>query len=461
MLPLRQLTSPPKQGLRRDLGFYELVTLAVSSIGPLFSIMAAAGVILVDAGGHVFWLLGLAALPFASSTLIFQLLNQHFPNVGASYHWCRKVLGLKVARFQSWIIVVAYFVSLPPIVLPAAQYTVGLMRLSWAQDRVAMSLAISGWAAVAALILTRRPGVMARATAVLLALELSGAAVLVVIGFGRLGTLHTVGPTPPFHIAGLFAGLVTAATIMDGWEVDSYASGESKRPRQDPGIAGMLGFSVALVIYGLVFWLMAHEMPITQWGSTNPFLLWINRLDSATGVIGSVAVLSSTIASLWLTTYILSRALFVMGRDGLLPQNVSSLNAHGTPGWAVGAILTAVWLVAMGEVWTLSLARIIGVVLAIAGFFIIMEFFLDSCTAAVFLLQYHRKFLHSRVPHMHGTMKVVAVGTAALWMAYLGGFLWYGPGMTSRSVDWVIGVVLAIGIGFMAISTGARSKVGP
>ena len=434
--------------LRRDFALFDLVTLSLSSIGPVFSVMAAGAVLLVDSGGHVIWLIGLAAIPFVSSSFIFRLLNQHFPDVGASYHWCRKVLGVRMSRFQSWIIVVAYFVSIPPIILPAANYTLGLLRLNWDHNRMVLTLAISAWVMVVGFILTRRSGVMARVTTTLLALELVGVLILVTTGIIRWPVLHVATVLPPVRPAGIFAALVISATIMDGWEIDSYASGESKRPLRDPGIAAIIGLSAAVCIYMALFWLMAHELPHVQWAQANPFQGWTRRLDPGMNVVGIIAALASTVGSLWLTTFILARALFVMGRDGLLPRELFSVNRQGTPSYAITVILIPAWLVVIAEIWTLSLARIIGVVLAIAGFFLIMEFFLDSLTATVFLLKRHQTLLPHHAFHGHQTMKFVAIVTTGVWIIFLVGFLWYGPRMVSPSIDWVIGIVLVVGLLF-------------
>ena len=133
--------------LRKTLSLADLSSLSVSSVGPAFSISAAAGVMAGYSGSYSLLAILLIALPFLLSSVVFRLLNQHFPQAGASYHWSARVLGARASRFQGWIVLLAYFASLPPIVLPAAQYTIALAHPQWHGNAFAQLVCGTFWIA--------------------------------------------------------------------------------------------------------------------------------------------------------------------------------------------------------------------------------------------------------------------------------------------------------------------------
>ncbi|TRM89018.1 APC family permease, partial [Sulfolobus sp. A20-N-G8] len=96
----------------------DLVPLSTSSVAPTFSIAAAYGVMVSLAGPQAIMATFLTAVPFLLVALIFRQFNLHFPHAGASYHWGCKILGKKFGAFQAWVVTLAYFLSIPPIVIP-------------------------------------------------------------------------------------------------------------------------------------------------------------------------------------------------------------------------------------------------------------------------------------------------------------------------------------------------------
>ena len=65
----------------------DLSGLSIASVGPLFSVAAAGSVLLSLAGTAVIWAILAIAIPFIFSSWLFRMLNTHYPNTGASYHW--------------------------------------------------------------------------------------------------------------------------------------------------------------------------------------------------------------------------------------------------------------------------------------------------------------------------------------------------------------------------------------
>jgi amino acid transporter len=117
----------PERHLRQSFHIWDLVPLSVSSVGPLFSVAATGGVMAAQAGWWTLPAIGILALPFIVSSFVFRLLNRHFPHAGASYHWSGRIIGRKASRYQAWVLILAYFLSIPPIAIPASSYTLALV----------------------------------------------------------------------------------------------------------------------------------------------------------------------------------------------------------------------------------------------------------------------------------------------------------------------------------------------
>src|SRR5580658_4954759 len=118
---------PGRRELVQSFHLRDLVPLSVSSVGPMFSVAATGGVMAAEAGWWTLPAIAILAVPFIISSFVFRLLNRHFPQAGASYHWSARVIGRGVSRYQAWILILAYFFPIPPIAIPASTYTLALV----------------------------------------------------------------------------------------------------------------------------------------------------------------------------------------------------------------------------------------------------------------------------------------------------------------------------------------------
>ena len=439
--------------LLRSFQLLDLTSLSISSVGPLFSIAATGGVMAAASGWWTLPAIGLIAIPFVISAFVFRLLNRHFPHAGASYHWAARVLGRRPARFQAFVLLLAYFGSIPPIIIPAATYTRVLVAPGWHAPPVALLGLSAFWVLFALVPLLSGGRPTARLTQAFLLLELISIAAIAVLAIRAWPRLHVPFHPGPLPIGGVLVTAIVASTILDGWEIDSYAAEESHRPRADPGTAGIIGALVALAIYALLFPLMLGETPLHLLAhATNPMSVWGHRLVPGAPWVILVPVLASTAGGLWLTSFILTRALYAMARDGLLPRQLARLSRRRVPSVAILGALGAALLVTAGETLFPSVASFFSLVLASAGFFLTLEFFLDSLTASVFLTRGHHGDVRERLSaHQHRALQLAAVGSSTLLLAFLAGFLVLGPHVIGGGIDLVIGVLLVCGVAFMVL----------
>lgn len=428
----------------------DLIPLSVSSVGPMFSVAATGGVMAADAGWWTLPAIAVLALPFIVSSFVFRLLNRHFPSAGASYHWSARIIGRSVSRYQAWILILAYFLSIPPIAIPAGSYTLALIAPHTHFSPVVQLATTMFWVAFAAvpLLLGARP--TARVTQVFFVVEMVS-----LLTFGVIGVVSLPRLAVPVHfgrppIGGILVVAVIAATILDGWEIDSYAAEESRRPRSDPGIGGIVGAVGALLFYAVLYPLMLGETPLRSLaGSVDPLATWAQRLVPGAAWTMLVPILLSTAGGLWLTSFILTRALYAMGRERLVPSVFGRLNRHRVPWVAIAVSLGTATAVVAVQVLFASLASFFNLVLSGAGFFLLAEFFLDSLTASVFLTTGHRRLPDVALrPHSHRLLLLGSVLSSAVMGFLLVAFFVYGPRAIGRGVDVTFAVLLGAGLVF-------------
>ncbi|MGD0558994.1 MAG: APC family permease [Streptosporangiaceae bacterium] len=428
----------------------DLVPLSVSSVGPMFSVAATGGVMAAEAGWWTLPAIAILAVPFIISSFVFRLLNQHFPHAGASYHWSARIIGRGVSRYQAWILILAYFFSIPPIAIPASSYTLSLIAPGYHAPAVVQMGVTLFWIGFAAVPLLCGGRPTARITQAFFALEMVS-----LVAFGVVGALSWHRLSVPIHfgappIGGILIVAVVAATILDGWEIDSYAAEESKRPRDHPGVGGIIGALGALVFYGILYPLILGETPLHLLAnSTDPLAVWSQRLVPGEPWVMLVPILASTAGGLWLTSFILTRALYAMGRERLVPAGFAKLNRHRVPHVAIISSLGLAAVVCALQLFVSSLGSFFDLVLSAAGFFLLAEFFLDSVTGVVFLSVGHKRLPDAQLrPHGHPVLLAGALFSSVVMGSLLVAFFIYGPEAIGGGIDQTLAVLLGLGFAF-------------
>ncbi len=436
-----------KDGLRQVFGLGDLLPLSVSSIGPIFSVAATGGVLAAVAGWWALPAIVILAIPFIISSFVFRMLNRHFPHSGASYHWSARVIGRTFSRYQAWILILAYFTSIPPIAIPAAQYTLSLVAPGYhAPATLIMGITVF-WICFAAIPLLMGARPTAIITKIFFIVEM-----ISLLAFGIIGVAKLHSTALPVHfgtlpIGGMMIAAVVAATILDGWEIDSYAAEESRRPRHDPGKSGIVGAFLALGFYAILYPLMFAETPMhTLIGSSDPLALWAGRIIPGQSWIILIPILLSTAGGLWLTTYILTRALYAMGRENLIPRAFGKTNRHQVPYAATLIVFGATIAVVTMQLFISSFSSFFKLILSSAGFFLLTEFFLDSLTAVVFLTVGHRRLPDVQIfPHEHRWLLAASIFSSAIMAFLLVAFFFYGPRAIGSQIDTVVLSLIGIG----------------
>ncbi len=377
--------------------FLDLSALSTSSVAPAFSIAASYGVIAYYLGFYSIMGIIIVFPIYLFASLLFRRFNKLFPNAGASYHWGNKIVSKKYGSFQAWVITLAYFFSIPPIIIPAGEYTdvllynMGIINYSTYISDYTVFIIGSFWVLITiiASILGARP--TARLTELFLFIEIFIISLFIVIALFYLPghIVNSINFKWYFNLNAIFKkpysfmlAFPIIATIMDGWEIDSYASEESSNKTKWPGTTGIIGFIFVFIIYIVTMTLMDAETPMKLLSiSIDPLATWSQYIFPRYSFIMDIAVISSTASSLWLTTYILSRAWYAMTRDKLFPNLFGYTHKkYGTP-WS-NLILIAISAEAINSLMLFlpSLENFFAELLSISGIFLMLEFAIDSFT---------------------------------------------------------------------------------
>ncbi len=428
--------------------FIDLSALSTSSVAPAFSIAASYGVIMLYLGLYSIMAIIITFPVWLGSAILFRKFNRLYPNAGASYHWGNMVVSKRYGSMQAWIITLAYFFSIPPIVIPAGEYTAvllyntGIISYTIYHSTITIFLLGSGWIIITliASILGARP--TARLTEIFLVLELSIIAAFVVIAIYFLPG-HVINTVSPGWFIGFgiilkepykfMLAFPVIATIMDGWEIDSYASEESVNRAKWPGTTGIIGLIAVFAIYLVTLTLMDIETPINLLSaSLDPLATWSRYIIPKYSFIMDIAVIASTASSLWLTTYILSRAWYAMSREQLFPKQFGYLNKTRRSPYAnlIMIMVTAESINAV-MLFVPSIETFFAELLSISGIFLMMEFGIDAFTGIYLYL--HRKNIN---------MKHIYLGISIF--SFSGFFIMILFGIITNTFFMVLVVILII-----------------
>jgi amino acid transporter len=134
-------------------------------------------------------------------------------------------------------------------------------------------------------------------------------------------------------------------------------------------------------------------------------------------------VLVSTSSTLWTTILYLSRSVYAMGRDGVLPSALGRLDARREPLWALAAVGVLVTLCEMVTGFSPTAADALGAVLNASSVFLGLLFIL-SAAAAVQMFRGRREALLGGVAApMLGGLALTGVMAATILLE--DGFLAY------------------------------------
>jgi amino acid transporter len=319
------------------LGLFDVSVLASAAMGPAYSLATTMGPMVAAAGAYATLSLALLAGVMLCIALSFAQLSRVMPNAGSSFSWIASAFGRGSGTYAAWLLLLSNYFATMTTALPAATYTLDLFAPHLATSPAWNAGIGALWILASTLLLYFGLGPTAIMTAIFLVSELlvvaaSAIAALVVHPASEhLATAPLVLPNP---LAGIVTAMVLGIWMTDGWEVSASASEEASGPAETPGRGGVLALVVTAVVLLLAMGAYLHVGSVAGFSAnqTDAMSYVADRLGGPVWHIAIVAtVLVSTAATLWTTVLYLSRSVYAMGRDGVLPRTFGRLDRRSMP----------------------------------------------------------------------------------------------------------------------------------
>jgi len=341
------IESAERKGLTRSLGGLQLLMLGVGAvIGTGIFVLTAVGA--ERAGPGLLLSFTIAAAVCAFAALAYAELAAMVPVAGSAYTYSYVVIGEFVAWLVGWNLILEYAVAGAAVAVGWSGYMTGLlhsMGFDLPLTLKAGMFAVQGGGvnliAVAAvvtvtglLILGTRES--AYLTSVLVFVKLLALGAFIVIAVPKIdwSNFH---PFMPYgfgstEVDGVSKGVMAAAALVFfayiGFDAVSTAAEETRNPNRNVPIGLIGSLVVCTIIYVLVAAGAVGTTPYTELaGNTEPLASILRTLGFPT--VGNLVALAAIVA---LPTVVLmmifaqTRILFVMSRDGLLPDRLSTVH---------------------------------------------------------------------------------------------------------------------------------------
>lgn len=464
--PAVDSTAPRR--LWRSLSLLDLFVLSSSSMAPAYSLAAVMGLVVAVAGLGAPLAMIVSTLPIALIAVGFMRLSASHPSAGAAYSWARIAFGDRVGWFTAMLVILAYYFGTIATALPSAVYTLNFALPRLATSPLALGLVGTFWIAFSVyfLIIGARP--TARLSAAFLYFELAAIGLLAALAFfhpftgtprsGPLSMALTLGTS---GWSGLITGAVLAIWISAGWEISNYSSEEASGPPLSPGWGALLGLlgtmavvwlcTTAFLRVGTVAGFSTHQEDALAYVAARLGGGWISVLMTA-------AVLVSSAAALWTTMLSLSRGIFAMARDGLLPRSLAAVHPrYGSPTASILAVGIPCAVVMLGSGLVSSAQHTLETVVAVSSIFLGGTFIAGGFACAYLYLK------ENQAGERHLLSGVVAPAVGSLWtLAFLIYDVWTQQGRFLQAIivmGLIVALLFAVAAGRWA--AGARAEASP
>jgi len=355
-----------KKGLSAgSVGLIGAIVIGVSCIAPAYTLSGALGPTVAEVGTHLPAIFLVGFIPMLLVAFGYRELNRAMPDSGTSFTWATRAFGPWVGWMAGWGLIAATVVVLSNLAGIAVDFFYLMLSQIFGNNPDIAGLAgnpfINVATCLAFILAATWISYRDMQTTQKLQYWLVGFQVLVLVGFGIAAWVHisngsAFNPTPvtldwfnPFAVtsfSAFAAGLSLSIFIFWGWDVTLTMSEETKGSRSTPGRAATLTVVIIVVLYLFV---AVASIAYAGLGTTgvglgnpdiqgNAFFALAGPALGPFAILMSIAVLSSSAASLQSTFVSPARTLLAMGHYGALSPKFAQISPRFfTPGYATVA----------------------------------------------------------------------------------------------------------------------------
>jgi amino acid transporter len=353
-----------------SIGLLGATVIGISCIAPAYTLTASLGPTAAAVGTQMPGIFLVGFLPMLLVALGYRELNNAMPDSGTSFTWATRAFGPWIGWLGGWGLIVATVVVLSNL----AGVAVDFLYLAIGQifnnpdlaDLTSASVSILGKDVPVLNILTCLVFMVAAVyisyrgmeTTKSLQYWLVGFQLVVLVWFSIAAIVHfadgsAFDATPfsldwfnPFAVptfSAFAAGVSLSIFIFWGWDVTLTMNEETKNPEKTPGRAATLTVGIIFVLYILVAVasLMFSGIGTGELGlgnediSGNVFAALAGPIMGPFAILLSLAVLSSSAASLQSTFVGPARTMLAMGHYQAFPKRFASISPRfKSPGFA-------------------------------------------------------------------------------------------------------------------------------
>jgi len=366
-----------KKGLSAGtVGLIGAVVIGISCIAPAYTLTAALGPTVSEVGFQVPGIILLGFIPMLLVAFGYRELNRRMPDSGTSFTWAARAFGPWVGWLAGWGLIAATILVLSNLAGIAVEFLFLLIAQITGNAEIA-DLAFNPFINVAVCLLFMLGATFVSyrdmQTTQKLQYFLVGFQVLVLVIFSVAAFVHVAqgnafdaSPVElswfsPFAVgsfSAVVAGLSLSIFIFWGWDVTLTMNEETKNPEKTPGRAATLTVVTIVVLYLLIsVSLLAYAGVGTgEFGlgnediQSNVFFYLSGPILGGFAWLVSLAVLTSSAASLQSTFVSPARTLLAMGHYGALPPQFAKVSPRFfTPGYAtiVSAVVASTFYAVM------------------------------------------------------------------------------------------------------------------
>ncbi len=339
-----EASTEDRHELRRVMGPGLLLLFIVGDILGT-GVYALTGQVAAEVGGAA-WLPFLVAFAVATLTAFSYLeLVTKYPQAAGAALYVHKAFGLHLATF-----LVAFAVMSSGITSASTAARAFASNLAtgvgWEASNTAIMLVALGFMALVAAINLRGVSEGVKANVVLTLVELSGLALVIVVGlwviaggdadWGRVVAFETPGDK------NVFLAVTTATSLaffaMVGFEDSVNMAEECKEPRRIFPRMMLTGLGITGVIYVLVAVCAVAIVPVGELADTDTPLVLVVERGAPDFPIGDVLPFISMFAvanSALINMMMASRLLYGMARQDVLPHGLAKVSRRRTPYTAI------------------------------------------------------------------------------------------------------------------------------
>lgn len=343
-----------------SLSFIESIVMGIAGAAPGYTIAVTTAVLLSVAGTLSPGSLVIFAVPMLGIAVAYKALNRQSVSAGAAYQWTTVEFGKFWGFFSGWALLVASMVFMVTGSLPLATSTLDFIDPALANNVVLSAAIASAWFLVIAAVLIVGIEVTSRVQMVMTGIELI---VLTAVVVGAFTHATVYGAANPFswgwfgfgYNASSFANTALIVVFFYwGWDVTANLAEETHNAEENAGTGGFVSIFVTIAYYIAFVAAALVLFPVKDASGMNANIIYNIAVGAGFGrtggLLASIAVILSSIATLETTMLQFSRTLFAMGRDGAMPKGFGKVDKRTqTPVRAMVALIVMGLLLLWGS----------------------------------------------------------------------------------------------------------------